>query len=204
MTKNKLIIIGYSGHSYLCIETAINNGTSIVGYCELEKISDNPYNLKFLGKEENLDVNNQLFIAIGDNTIRRKVYEKLIINKTYLNTNIIHPRSIVSSSALIKKQTFISAGAIINPKVIINIGCIINTGAIIEHECEVGNFSHIAPGAKLCGNVIIGDNCLIGANSVITPGVKIGNNVTVGAGAVVLNDIKFSSLKLYSVVFSII
>ena len=193
MTKNKLIIVGYSGHSYLCIETAINNGTSIVGYCELEKISDNPYNLKFLGKEEDLDVNNQLFIAIGDNTIRRKVYEKLIINKTYLDTSIIHPRSIVSSSALIKKQTFISAGAIINPKVIINIGCIINTGAIIEHECEVGNFSHIAPGVKLCGNVIIGDNCLIGANSVIKPGVKIGNNVTVGAGAVVLNDIKSNS-----------
>ena len=104
MKKNKLIIVGYSGHSYLCIETAINNGTSIVGYCELEKISDNPYNLKFLGKEEDLDVNNQLFIAIGDNTIRRKVYEKLIINKTYLDTSIIHPRSIVSSSALIKKQ----------------------------------------------------------------------------------------------------
>ena len=76
---------------------------------------------------------------------------------------------------------------------IINIGCIINTGAIIEHQCEVGNFSHIAPGVKLCGNVIIGENCLIGANSVIKPGVKIGNNVTVGAGAVVLNDIQSNS-----------
>ena len=42
MTKNKLIIVGYSRHSYLCIETAINNGTSIVGYCELEKISHVP------------------------------------------------------------------------------------------------------------------------------------------------------------------
>ena len=193
MIKNELIIIGYAGHSYLCIETAINNGTSIAGYCELEKISDNPYNLKFLGKEEDLDVNNQLFIAIGDNTIRRKVYEKLILNKTYLDTSIIHSRSIVSSSALIKKQNFISAGAIINPKVIINIGCIINTGAIIEHECNIGYFSHICPGAVLAGNVSVGEGCVIGANSVIKQGIQIGNNVMIGAGAVIVKDVPNNS-----------
>ena len=189
MNNNKLIIVGYSGHSYLCIETAIDNGTSIVGYCELEKISNNPYNLNFLGKEEDLDVNNQLFIAIGDNTIRRKVYRKLMLNEKYLDTSIIHSKSIVSNSALIKKQNFISAGAIINPKVIINIGCIINTGAIIEHECKIGCFSHICPGAVLSGNVLVGEGCIIGANSVIKQGIQIGNNVIIGAGAVIVKDV---------------
>jgi sugar O-acyltransferase (sialic acid O-acetyltransferase NeuD family) len=189
MNKNKLIIIGYSGHSYLCIETAINNGTIIVGYCELEKISNNPYNLNFLGKEEDLDINNQLFIAIGNNAIRRKVYRKLMLNKKYLDTSIIHSKSIVSNSALIQKQNFISSGAIINPKVIINIGCIINTGAIIEHECNIGCFSHICPGAVLAGNVLVGESCIIGANSVIKQGIKIGNNVIIGAGSVIVKDV---------------
>jgi acetyltransferase-like isoleucine patch superfamily enzyme len=60
---------------------------------------------------------------------------------------------------------------------------------IIEHECSIGNFSHIAPGAVLAGNVSIGSGCLIGANSVIKQGLKVGDNVIIGAEAVVLKDI---------------
>ena len=66
---------------------------------------------------------------------------------------------------------------------------IINTGAIIEHDCSIGDFSHIAPGAVLAGNVSIGSGCMIGANSVIKQGVKVGDNVIIGAGAVVLKDV---------------
>ena len=60
---------------------------------------------------------------------------------------------------------------------------------MIEHECIIGDFSHIAPGAVLCGSVSIGKGSFIGANSVIKQGIKIGNNVTIGAGSVVINDI---------------
>lgn len=35
---NELVIIGYSGHSFVCIENAILNQFQIIGYCEnLEK-----------------------------------------------------------------------------------------------------------------------------------------------------------------------
>ena len=50
-------------------------------------------------------------------------------------------------------------------------------------------FFHIAPGAVLSGNVVIGKGSFVGANSVIRQGVKIGCNVVVGAGSVVINDI---------------
>ena len=78
---------------------------------------------------------------------------------------------------------------IINSQVIIGKGCIVNTGAIIDHECEIGDFSHIAPGATLSGNVKVGKSCFIGANSTVIQGVKIGNNVIIGAGAVVIKDV---------------
>ena len=192
--KNKnLLIIGYSGHSFGCIEVAIKQGFLIVGYHDLlEKVS-NPYNLNYLGHEDTIDSNNKVFIAIGDNSIRRKIYKKLYLKDISSNITLIHPGSTISKTSLIEEQTFINAGVIINPQVKIGVGCIINTGAIIEHDCFIGKFTHIAPGAVLSGNVSIGSECLIGANAVIRQGVKIGDNVIVGAGAVVLNDINSNS-----------
>ena len=188
--KNKnLLIIGYSGHSYGCIEVAIKQEYSIVGYHDISVKFNNPYNLDYLGHEDNIDPNNKVFIATGDNTIRRKIYEKLRTNNILLDTSLIHSNTTMSKSSLIEEQTFISAGVIINPQVKIGVGCIINTGAIIEHDCSIGKFTHIAPGAVLSGNVSIGSGCMIGANSVIKQGVKIGDNVIIGAGAVVLRDI---------------
>jgi acetyltransferase-like isoleucine patch superfamily enzyme len=66
---------------------------------------------------------------------------------------------------------------------------ICNTGCIIEHECIIGDFVHIAPGAVLCGNVSIGNGTFVGANSVIRQGISIGKNVTIGAGTVVTKDV---------------
>ncbi|HPN57619.1 MAG TPA: DapH/DapD/GlmU-related protein, partial [Chitinophagaceae bacterium] len=59
----------------------------------------------------------------------------------------------------------------------------------IDHECIIGDFTHIAPGAVLCGNVKVGRNTFIGANSVIRQGIIIGDNVTIGAGTVVVKDV---------------
>lgn len=185
--NNKINIIGYSGHSYVCIEIALLNNFIINGYCDLNKKSKNPYNLSYLGEEKNMNTKQDVFICIADNIIRNNIYKSL--PSLDFNINLIHPNSIISNTVDIGFQTLICAGAIINSQVKIGNGCIINTGSIIEHECEIGDFSHIAPGAVLSGNVVIGKRSFIGANCIIKQGVKIGCNVTVGAGAVVIDDI---------------
>tara|TARA_B100000780_G_scaffold260392_1_gene212080 strand:+ start:220 stop:822 length:603 start_codon:yes stop_codon:yes gene_type:complete len=185
--SNKINIIGYSGHSYVCIEIALLNNFIINGYCDLNKKSKNPYNLSYLGEEKNMNTKQDVFICIADNIIRNNIYKSL--PSLDFNINLIHPNSIISNTVDIGFQTLICAGAIINSQVKIGNGCIINTGSIIEHECEIGDFSHIAPGAVLSGNVVIGKRSFIGANCIIKQGVKIGCNVMVGAGAVVIDDI---------------
>ena len=163
------------------------NGIIIAGYCDLNKKNENPYELNYLGEEQNMYSEQEVFICIADNMIRKNIYKKL--PNLDFNIKLIHPNSIISNTVNIGFQTLVCAGAIINPQVKIGNGCIINTGSIIEHECIIGDFSHIAPGAVLSGNVLIGKGSFIGANSVIKQGVKIGCNVTVGAGSVVINDI---------------
>ncbi len=194
MTNKKIVIIGYSGHSFGCIEVAISCGFSIVGYHDISEKFNNPYKLNYLGHENTIDSNNTAFIATGDNSIRRKIYEKLHLKDISLNTILVHPSSTISKTSLIEEQTFISAGVIISPQVKIGVGCIINTGAIIEHDCSIGKFSHIAPGAVLAGNVSIGSGSIIGANAVIKQGVNVGDNIIIGAGAVVLKDVSSNAI----------
>jgi len=190
----KIAIIGYSGHAYVVVEILLQMGYEIVGYFEKKEVISNPFNLKYLGNENEVDLNDystnniQFFVAIGDNTIRRVIINDLTF-KNIAVANAISQSANVSAYTEIGNGSMISSGVCINALSKIGIGVIINTGAIIEHECRIGDFSHIAPGAVLSGNVSIGKNSFIGANSVIKQGVKIGNNVVVGAGAVVLKDI---------------
>ncbi len=188
MQSKEIAIIGYSGHSYVCIEIALLNGFNITGYYDLNKKKLNPFDLDYLGKEEESNLNNSVFITIADNKIRKKIYE----NNSTLNFNnlLIHPKSIISKKVELKNQTLVCAGSIINPKVQIGVGSIINTGSIIEHECSIGDFSHIAPGAVLCGGVKVGNESFVGANCVVKQGIKIGNNVIIGAGSVVIDDVE--------------
>jgi sugar O-acyltransferase (sialic acid O-acetyltransferase NeuD family) len=184
----KLIsIIGYSGHSYSCLDTAIANKIVVVDYFDIEEKEFNPYSLTFQGQETKIKFES-IFIAVGDNRLRQRIFNDLPITCKFDN-NIIHPNSNISDKAKINYQVLIQNGAQINALATIDTGVIINTGAIIEHECKIGAFSHIAPGAVLAGNVFVGERSFIGANATIIQGVKIGKDVVIGAGAVIINDI---------------
>lgn len=188
----KIKLIGYSGHSYVCIETALLSGFEVVGYFDVEEKLMNPYNLNYLGSENNLTKSDtNLFIAIGNNNLRHQVFEKLSLNN-YFST-LIHPTSFISSTTSILSNVLISAGTIVNAHAKIGHGCIINTSSIIEHECVIDDFVHIAPGAVLAGNVKVGKRTFIGANATIKQGITIGEDVIVGAGAVIINDIPSNS-----------
>ena len=195
MEKNykNLILIGYSGHSLVICDIALEVGFHLLGYADIEKKDFNPLGLDYLGKEKTLDnkfFNNEnyFFVSIGNNLIRSKV-SKFIRSKTTFIPNIIHPSSLISKNIKIGSGNFISKNVAINSFSEIQNDVIINTSATIEHECIISSGVHIAPGAVLLGNVQVGKNSFIGANSVIKQGIKIGKNVVIGAGSVVLNDV---------------
>jgi sugar O-acyltransferase (sialic acid O-acetyltransferase NeuD family) len=189
---NSIILIGYSGHSYVVEDIFASSQKKVFAYCDNEEKIKNPLNLKYLGSEKDALkdlVANNFFIAIGENTIRKKLYKYLSENSLF-PTNAIHAKSIISSNAILHNHgIMVGAGSIINPFAQIAEGVICNTNCIIEHECIIKPFAHIGPGAILCGNVQIGENTFIGAGAIVKQGIKIGNNVVVGAGAVVVTNI---------------
>ncbi|MEJ6981622.1 acetyltransferase [Pedobacter sp. P351] len=187
------VIIGYSGHAYVVLDLLLANKYSIKGYCENRVIIENPYKLVYLGSENNYEVYNSIkhvdiFIAIGDNAIRKSIIENLLEKGSHL-PSLIHPSAIVSDTVTMQGANVVMPGVVINSCARLGKGIICNSSSIIEHECQIGDYVHIAPGAVLTGNVSIGNNSFIGANAVIKPGIKISDNVIIGAGAVVTKNI---------------
>ena len=195
--NNPTIIIGYSGHAYVVLDILSSQNYTIIGYCDSIEKDYNPCNIKYLGKETetyplSILAENSYFVCIGDNYIRAKVLDKLttLFNKSALN--VIHDKAVCSAFIEWHPQggILVAANATINPLVKIGKGVICNTSCSIDHECVLGNYVHIAPGAVLCGNVKIGDNSFVGANAVVKQGITIGNNVVIGAGSVVVHNLE--------------
>jgi len=64
-----------------------------------------------------------------------------------------------------------------------------NLYSYVEHDCVIGDFVTLAPGAMINGNVTIGDHAYIGSGAVIRQGLTIGAGAVVGMGAVVTRDV---------------
>jgi len=64
-----------------------------------------------------------------------------------------------------------------------------NLYSYVEHDCVIGDFVTLAPGAKVNGNVTIGNHAYIGSGAVIRQGITIGAGAIVGMGAVVTRDV---------------
>jgi sugar O-acyltransferase (sialic acid O-acetyltransferase NeuD family) len=189
-----MILIGYSGHAFVVYGIFRAAGIKVIGYCDVAEKEYNPFKLKYFGTETSeagleAIAANGYFIAVGDNLLRRKIYDSLQISGLPA-LNAVHPSAVIDAAANIATQgVMIGANVVINPLAFIAEGVICNTGCIIEHECTVGRVAHIAPGAVLCGNVTVGEGAFVGANAVIKQGITVGKNAIIGAGAVVIRNV---------------
>ena len=183
---NDLYLYGASGHSKVILDIAILNGWYLLNY-----IDDNLLIKNFNGYAVHNDIKkinlkkNQIFISIGNNSIRKKISQILITSFPVL----IHPQSIISSSAIINSGTVLMANTTVNASSIIGSHCIINTNASIDHDCIINDFVHISPNVALAGNVEVGEGVHIGIGACVIQGIKIGKWATIGAGSVIIKDV---------------
>ncbi|TKX32174.1 UDP-N-acetylbacillosamine N-acetyltransferase [Campylobacter estrildidarum] len=175
----KIYIYGAGGHGLVCEDVALS-----LGYKECIFLDD----FKAKPFDPNLE-KYDFFIAIGNNQLRKDFFEK-VSQSGFKIVNLIHPSAIISPSAFIEKD----AGILIMPYVVVNArvkiskGVILNTSSVIEHECEIGEFSHISVGAKCAGNVKIGKNCLLGINSCVLPNLSLVDDSILGGGSTLIKS----------------
>lgn len=179
-----MYLFGASGHGKVIAEIAEQNQLKIDAFIDNNRNLNKILNYKVLH-----EIPNQLgkmTIAIGNNTIRKKIANEMV---QFEFVTLIHPKATTSTSASIKEGSVVMAGATINAETVIGKHCIINTNASIDHECIISDFVHISPNVALAGNVQVGEGTHIGIGACVIQGIKIGKWCTIGAGAIIINDI---------------
>ncbi|MGA1332915.1 MAG: acetyltransferase [Ilumatobacteraceae bacterium] len=126
----------------------------------------------------------------------RRQVSALMLNCGLSPRQVIHRTSVISRTADLGLACQILAGVIIGPGAKIGQHAIINSGANVDHDCVIGDCSHIGPNAALAGEVIVEENVFIGTNATILPRIKIGSGSTIGAGAVVTRDVPPNSIAI--------
>lgn len=190
--KNKLIIIGASGHGKVVADIAIkmNKWQSVV-FLDDDKAIKVSMGLEVIGKTADACTYKHeadFFVAIGSNATREKVQEKLIDEGLNV-VSLIHPSANIGIDVEIGMGTVVMAGAVINSSSRIGKGCIINTSSSLDHDNVIEDYVHISPGTSLAGTVKVGKGSWLGIGSIVSNNVNICSGCKVGAGAVVVKDI---------------
>lgn len=126
--------------------------------------------------------------GIGSIAPRLKVYKSLS-DAGFSVPTVIHPRAFVEPTAALGEGGQLFFNAYVGSEVKVGFGCIINTGAILSHDCLLGDFVNISPGATLAGGVVVKERSLIGMGVTVHLNVNIGAGARVGNGATIKADI---------------
>lgn len=190
--KNKLIIIGASGHGKVVADIAIkmNKWQRIVFLDDDESIKIS-MGLEVIGKTvEAFTYKDEVdfFVAIGNNATREKIQEKLIDEGLNV-VSLIHPSAVIGADVKIGIGSVVMAGVVINSSTRIGKGCIINTSCSLDHDNMIEDYVHISPGVNMAGTVKVCNGSWLGIGSVVSNNVNICSGCKVGAGAVVVKNI---------------
>lgn len=190
--KNKLLIIGASGHGKVVANIALKmkKWQSIAFLDDNESIKSS-MGIEVIGKSTdafNYIGGCDIFVGIGNNAGRERIQSKLEMAGASIPI-LIHPSTIIGKQVKLCAGTVVMAGVVINCCTRIGKGCIINTGASIDHDNVIDDYVHISPGVHTAGTVKIGKGTWLGIGSMVSNNLNITSGCKVGAGAVVVKDI---------------
>lgn len=192
-SKKGLLIFGFGGHARSVADVAL-----AVGYQELLFVDENAKDGEnFLGYSVQRKYQDDLpdgwvcMPGAGNNKCRQSQIE-YAHKLGWTIATLIAPSASISTSASISVGSFVAHHSHVGPLAEIGVGCIVNTSAVIEHECIIGDFSHISVHSTVAGRSKIGRFAFIGAGATVIDGLTLGDDITVGAGGVVITSIKES------------
>lgn len=187
--NKRLVILGAGGHGRVCAEIARLNGYHDVVFLD-DRLVDG---LPIVGKLSDYGkfIKDDFFIAIGNNSLRHKLFDNIRKDGGTIVT-LIHPQSTISTSVKIGKGCVVMAGTVVNTGVEIGNGVILNTSCSVDHDCKIDDFVHISVGAHIAGTVTIGQNTWIGIGAVVSNNILVTADCMIGAGAVVVKGINKS------------
>ena len=169
----ELRIIGAGGHGKVVADTAEASGYSDIAFLDQsypEHIQNGRW--KVIGIPKNLDV--KMFCAVGQKDIRARIFKEYRLNDS---PALVHPSVILSPTVKMGSGVLVVAGSGVHAETSIGQGAILNTACSVDHDCIIGDFVHICPGARLAGNVRVGNGTWIGIGAAVVSDIEDGARV---------------------------
>lgn len=103
---------------------------------------------------------------------------------------IVHPTASVSRSASLGPGAVLLQHVTVASAARIGAHVVVLPSAIVSHDVVVEDYSCIAGGVAISGNVRVGRGCYIGTQASLIGGIVVGAGALVGMGSVVLRDVE--------------
>jgi sugar O-acyltransferase (sialic acid O-acetyltransferase NeuD family) len=181
------------------IINSCNNFWTEIVFIDDAKVTINPRQASILKFE---DIKNkyklddiEVCIAIGEPSIRKILFKKLINSNITIST-LIHPKVEIPKSTVIGKGTIINKLTSISCDSVIGENVYIHPMACIGHDSIIGDHTIISSYADVAGDCNVGDCAFLAINVIMKQGTSIGANSIVGLASVVHRDIKEGVIAL--------
>ena len=127
-------------------------------------------------------------IAIADTRAKQAIADRLEPwSLTFVS--VVHPAAFVGSGVRLAPGALINAGVTVAYDTFIGEHTTLNLNATIGHDCHVGRFSTVAPGANIAGKVHLEQGCDVGLNATVSKGLHVGEWSSIGPGTVVIKSV---------------
>lgn len=184
--RRPLVIVGAGGHAVSVMSVAL-----AAGYAPSSFVDSNRKGGVLLGLPISGDIQDYAgeprlacAVAVGDNSIRERVVQDLLAKRPDIEfPAIIHPSAVMSAFSSLRRGTIVMPLAVVGPNSIVGDFCIVNTRSSIDHDCTMGDYASLAPGAVTGGGVRIGARSAVSLGAVVKHGVRIGDDCVLGANS---------------------
>ena len=192
MEKKIWYIYGAGGLGRECLDIIKNDVSFESNNFEIRFLEDNPSqdycNNHKIEKFKNHKSKSFITIAVGEPSLRKKLYEK--IRKTDLKMRAaVHRSSVIGDKVKISKGAIIAPLCSIQANASIETNALINTLSIVGHDCVVKKHGVLSSMVNLGGSVRVGEGAFIGMCASIKENVKIGKNAIVSMTSGVYRDV---------------
>lgn len=192
MAKKKLIIYG-TGKFAEYVQYVFNHDSEyeVVAFCieksllRTEKFREKSLFDFDLITQEFPPQNASLFIAVGNNIIRERIFAKAK-QKGYFLASYISSKSSHWENLQFGENVFVDEGCVLQPFITIKDNSILFTSQI-GHHTQIGK-SSLLSGCKTGGNVKIGNHCYIGLNASIKQNLHVADHCIIGMGCIIEKD----------------
>jgi sugar O-acyltransferase (sialic acid O-acetyltransferase NeuD family) len=185
MPKHDILIFGTGGHACEVADIAV-----LCGYRPI-MVGLTAQELKSIGTGDEAILEQDIgrypraarAIGIGETRLRQRIAKRHGEGANF--PSLCHPDTSLgrgtSDRIQASRGTVIFAGARLTTRLTLGDFIVVNQNATIAHDCVIGDYVTIAPGAHLSGHVQVNSLAWIGSGCVVNQGVP-GQPVVIGAG----------------------